>query len=45
MNKENFVDDDVYEEETLDALSDSDIDEIKCELIGMNLNYESEEYR
>jgi len=48
MEKENFFDDESDsedEEKAMPALPDSDIDEMDNELINMNANYESEEYR
>jgi hypothetical protein len=48
MEKENIFDDESDsedEEKAMLALPDSDIDEIDNQLINMNSNYESEEYR
>ena len=48
MNKENFSDDESYNEDddkNISALLDSDIDEIEAQLDDINSKYESEEYR
>ena len=48
MEKENVCDDENDsddEEKAMPALSDSDIDEMENQLININSNYESEEYR
>jgi hypothetical protein len=48
MNKENFCDDENEsedDEDVMPALLDSDIDEMENQLINMDFNDESEEYR